>query len=101
MTRIIVDQWLRDKLIKLSEPVELCDESGRVLGRLFPSADLSQYGPLEPQVSEEELDRRDNAQDKRYTTTEVLATWRNSRSSFESYTGVCHCLLAPVRVTTS
>ena len=73
MTRIIVDQWLRDKLINLSELVELCDESGRVLGRLFPSADPNQYGPLEPQVSEEELDRRDNAQEKRYTTTEVLA----------------------------
>ena len=51
----------------------MCDDSGLVLGRLFPSADLSQYGPLEPQVSEEELDRRDNAQEKRYTTTEVLA----------------------------
>ena len=73
MTRIIVDQSLRNRLNNLSEPVELCDESGRVLGRLFPSADMSQYEPLEPQVSEEELDRRESAQEKCYTTAEVLA----------------------------
>ena len=73
ITRVIVNETLRSILHNLSLPLELCDESGRVLGRLFPSADPNQYGPLEPQVSEEELDRRDNAQEKRYTTTEVLA----------------------------
>jgi hypothetical protein len=73
MTRVIVDEVLRSKLHNLSQPLELCDESGRVLGRVFPTLDLSQYEPWEPQVSEEELDRREQANEKRYTTAEVLA----------------------------
>jgi hypothetical protein len=73
MTRIVVDELLRSKLHNLSEPLELCDESGRVLARLTPQLDLSKYGPLLPQVSDEELDRRERANEKRYTTAEVLA----------------------------
>jgi hypothetical protein len=41
MTRIVVDELLRSKLHNLSEPLELCDESGRVLARLTPKLDLS------------------------------------------------------------
>lgn len=73
MTRVIVDEMLRNKLHNFSYPLELCDEAGRVLGRVIPALDLSQYEPLEPQVSEEELDRREEANEKRYTTIEVLA----------------------------
>jgi hypothetical protein len=73
MTRITVDETLRGKLHNLSEPVELCDESGKVLGRLYPTLDLSQYEPLEPQISREELERRKQSKEKRYTTAEVLA----------------------------
>lgn len=73
MTRVIVDEMLRNKLLNFSHPLELCDETGRVLGRVIPTVDLSQYEPLEPQVSEEELDRREQANEKRYTTAEVLA----------------------------
>ena len=73
MTRILMDAELRDKLQNLSQPLELCDESGRVLGRVIPALDLSQYEPLVPQVSEEELDRRSQSDEKTYTTAEVLA----------------------------
>jgi len=73
MTRIIVDETLRKKLHNLSEPLDLCDESGRVLARLTPLADLSQYEPWEPTFSEEELRRQEEAKEKRYTTAEVLA----------------------------
>lgn len=73
MTRIVLDAVLREKLGNLVQPLELCDESGRVLGRVFPAPDLSQIEPREPQVSEEELDRREKANEKRYTTAEVLA----------------------------
>lgn len=72
MTRIIVDDELRGKLLNLSQTLELCDESGRVLALLYPSVDLSQYEPLEPQVSEQELDRREQSEEW-YTTEEVLA----------------------------
>jgi hypothetical protein len=71
MTQVIVDETLRNKLHNLTQPLELCDESGRVLGRVYPTLDLSQYGPLEPQISKEELQRRKKS-DKWYTTAEVL-----------------------------
>ena len=45
MTRIIVDEDLRSKLHNLAEPLELCDSSGRVLGRVVPTFDLSEYEP--------------------------------------------------------
>lgn len=73
MTRIILDAALREKLHNLAQPMELCDESGQVLARLTPVADLSRYEPLEPQVSEEELRRRSQSNEKTYTTAEVLA----------------------------
>jgi hypothetical protein len=72
MTRIIVDETLRSKLHNLSEPLELCDESGLVLARLTPLADLSQYEPWEPPISEEELRRREQS-DTWHTTEQVLA----------------------------
>jgi hypothetical protein len=72
MTRIIVDDALRGKLHNLAERLELCDESGRVLGQVFPALDLSHYEPWEPQISEEELQRREQETES-YTTAEVLA----------------------------
>ncbi len=72
MTRVIVNEMLRSMLHNLSQPLELCDESGRVLGRVFPSLDPSQYN-LEPQISQEEIRRRKHAKEKSYTTAEVLA----------------------------
>ena len=73
MIQVVVDQAMQTKLHNFSQPVELCDLAGRVLGRVFPAGDLTQYEPLVPQVSEEELDRREKTNEKRYTTTEVLA----------------------------
>ena len=72
MTKVVVDSILRDKLRNLAEPLELCDPSGRVLGRLFPTLDLSAYQPWEPPISEEELRRREESE-RRYTTAEVIA----------------------------
>jgi hypothetical protein len=43
------------------------------LGRFIPALDPSQYEPLQPQISDEELQRRRNSNEKRYTTAEVLA----------------------------
>ena len=45
MSRVIVDDILRSKLHNLTEPLELCDRSGKVLGRLVPAIDLSEYEP--------------------------------------------------------
>jgi hypothetical protein len=72
MTRVIVDEALRSKLHDLARPLELCDESGRILARVTPVSDLSQFEPWEPSVSEEEL-RQQEKSGKWYTTAEVLA----------------------------
>ncbi len=73
MTRITCDAALREKLHNLAQPLELCDESGRVLARVVPVVDQGLYESSEPQISGEELDRRVASRGKTYTTAEVLA----------------------------
>jgi hypothetical protein len=72
MTKIVVDAVLRSKLQNLTQALELCDESGRVLGRFSPTLDLSQYEDLDPQISEEELRRREREGGGR-TLAEIMA----------------------------
>ena len=67
MVQVVVDAAMQNKLHNFSQSVDLCDTAGRVLGRVIPAHDLV------PQVSEEELRRREQANEKRYTTAEVLA----------------------------
>ena len=67
MVQVVVDPAMQRQLHNFSQTVELCDAAGRVLGRVIPANDLT------PQVSEAELDRREKANEKRYTTAEVLA----------------------------
>jgi hypothetical protein len=73
MTRITLDTELRQKLLDLSRPLELCDESGLVLARLFPTPDPGQYEGLEPTISRDELQRRRRDKGKTHSTAEVLA----------------------------
>ena len=60
MTKVILDEATRAKLKGLTEHVELCDESGRTLGRALPEADYLRmvYDWANAQVSDEELERR-------------------------------------------
>jgi len=72
MTQIVLDPVLRSKLPDLSQPLELCDELGKVVARVIPVLDPSQYEPVEPPLlSVEELQRR--RQEPDYSTAEVLA----------------------------
>jgi hypothetical protein len=73
MPKITLDEALSSKLHELTEDAELCDPSGRVLGHFIPQVDMSEWEPISPDVSEEELDRRENSNERRYTTAEVLA----------------------------
>jgi hypothetical protein len=73
MPKITLDADLSSKLHELGQVVELCDPAGRVLGRFIPHVDMSEWEPISPDVSEEELDRREQSNEKRYTTAEVLA----------------------------
>jgi hypothetical protein len=72
MTRIVVDEALRTRFHNFAEPFELCDESGRVLARVIPQFDPAEYD-LEPQISQEEIRRRRQSDERTYTTAEVLA----------------------------
>lgn len=73
MNKVIVDELLRKKLYDLSEPLDLCDETGRVLGHFLPLVDPAQYEGLESPISREELERRKREKVRGYTTAEVLA----------------------------
>lgn len=73
MNQVVADEALRAKFSNFLGPVEVCDESGRVIARLFPTLDPSQYEPMEPQISKEELQRRKQSKGKTYSTAEVLA----------------------------
>ena len=73
MAQITIDPALASKLHGLSEVVELCDPSGCVLGRFIPLVDLSEWEPVSPDISAEELDRRFRSQERRFSTAEVLA----------------------------
>ena len=73
MNKVLVDSELKRKLLDLAEPLELCDETGRVLARVTPKMDLSEIEFLTPDVSDEKLDRRARSNERRYTTAELLA----------------------------
>ena len=73
MTRIIVDDSLRARLHNLDEPLVLCGQQGQVFGHFVPAVDMSEWEPVSPGVSDEELDRRARSNERRYSTTEVLA----------------------------
>jgi len=64
---------LRGQLQNLTGPVHLCDNTGKVLGVVNPVPDPDEYGPLEPQISIEEANRRIASNEPRYSTAEVLA----------------------------
>jgi hypothetical protein len=56
-----VDRETIAKLNKIAEAIELCDDSGRVLGHFFPILDPAIYRSQEPQISEDEMTRRERA----------------------------------------
>ncbi|HVA44942.1 MAG TPA: hypothetical protein VNH11_01025 [Pirellulales bacterium] len=71
MTRITIDAELRSKLLNLSQPLDLCDETGRVVGIFTPVSTSPPPGYDEPPLSEEEWKRREEGPD--YSIDEVLA----------------------------
>jgi hypothetical protein len=71
MTRVTVDDTLRSKLANFSVPVDICDDDGRVLAHVVPSASAGEYLFEEPVFDETEL-RRQEAAGTWYSTEEVL-----------------------------
>lgn len=58
MTKLTLDAITCGKLGDVTQCVELCDESGRTLGYFTP-ADRSDYTGVQPMISDEELDQRE------------------------------------------
>jgi hypothetical protein len=73
MTRIVIDKPLVQELKAAPGPVELCDKAGQVIGQFFLRPDPAEYEGLEPPISQEEIKRRLESNEKTYTTAEVLA----------------------------
>jgi hypothetical protein len=76
MTQVIIaDEQMKAKLTRSDEPVMICTADGRVLGYFTPTP--PQTLNLQPQISEEELLRREqDTTSPRYTTEQVIARLR-------------------------
>jgi len=72
MTKLMVDETLPGRLAEREFPAELCDSSGRVIGAFIPVSLRDVYDCLEPQVSEEELERRSREESGR-SLADILA----------------------------
>jgi hypothetical protein len=75
MTRVILDTTVQQILHNLTQPLELCNEAGKLLARVVPVLDQTQFEPVVPQLSADELQRR--RQEPDYSTAEVLAFLEN------------------------
>lgn len=69
---IVLDANLASQLSNVHQPVELRDPSGKVLGHFTPLSDSAEWEYLTPDISREELRRRCQSNEPRYTTAEVL-----------------------------
>ena len=73
MTRITIDAKLAEKLRQHGSRAELCDENGNTVGNFVPEIDLAEWEPASPGVSEEELQRRANSNEKGISTAGLIA----------------------------
>ncbi len=59
--------------------VEICDDSGRSLAKIYPQGDLTPNAPLvpwEPDVTQEELDRRTSMPGLTYEEVKQRLGWK-------------------------
>ena len=77
MSTIVVDTGLRNKLLAAGATAEIRDESGSLIGR-FVADPRALYEIEGPEVSDEELDRRER-EDREYTPDEVMQRLRELR----------------------
>jgi hypothetical protein len=74
MNRVIVDTMIRSRLDNLDSVMELCDESGAILGYFVPASDQKRalYKWVQESVTDEELHQAFKESGE-YTLEEVLA----------------------------
>jgi hypothetical protein len=72
MTKLTLPANIGRQLTGIDQCVELCDEGGQTIGFFTP---VSNEAYLDPQISEEELDRRER-EDRTFSSAEVRARLR-------------------------
>ncbi len=78
MSRFTVDSAMLAGLQALLEPVDFCDEQGRVLGHFAPYPGGLSSADLELDIPDEELDRRDaNFQGR--PLADLVAEWERQK----------------------
>jgi hypothetical protein len=80
MTRITLDAALREKLKHLTGALELCDEKGQVVARLYPVTEPSPWVAWEPEFNPEEWERR--RQSAEWLTTEEAIAYLEKLGCF-------------------
>ncbi|MGL4554678.1 MAG: hypothetical protein ACRC33_26225 [Gemmataceae bacterium] len=73
MARIVIDDVLKAKLQGLAVPLDLCDETGRVVAQVFPVPKVPIYVGMECPLSQEEIEERIKNPGKLYTGAEIDA----------------------------
>jgi hypothetical protein len=72
MIQITVDPDLTARLSQLHQAAEICDPAGRILGRFLPAVNPSEWEPLSPEPTEQQLDEAER-ETVSYSSAEVLA----------------------------
>jgi hypothetical protein len=73
MTHIVFDPGLLARLEESRDPLDLCDQSGRILGTFYPRAVAVDYEALErarPKLPPDEVERRRRG--PTYSTDEAI-----------------------------
>ena len=81
MTRVTIDAHIRKILLDFSKPLELCDESGSILGKLIPAKpDIADddWIDLTPDLTDEELEKEIDSGEG-YSTQELIAEIKRMR----------------------
>lgn len=76
MTRIVLDEALLEKLTASREVIQICDAQGRVRG-VFQALEAGETFSLEPDVPEEEMERRAKLPLHGRTLAEIIARREN------------------------
>jgi hypothetical protein len=81
MTRVTIDEEIRKVLLNFTKPLELCDETGSILGKLIPNrphTDADDWIDLTPDLTDEELEREIDSGEG-YSTQELIAEIKKMR----------------------
>jgi hypothetical protein len=74
MTRVFLEEALLSKLTASNGMIEVCDSQGRLRG-VFQALQADESISLEPEISDEELERRARLPLHGRTLEEIMADW--------------------------